>query len=178
MDFETRLARPEDVAAIVELGRRTFALAYGDIVLPSDMDSYLAKFFDPELLKSEILAKAATYFITETEQGVVGYAKLAETERPDQLADKRVIELIRLYVRPENYGMGIGNGLLKAVKQQALAAGFKGLWLRVWEKNNGAIRLYERDDFKRLGIEPYFIGTTANPVVLMFEGLTTGEELY
>ena len=175
MNCDIRLATPDDIGDIVAIGRSTFAKAYGDIVLTSDMESYLAKFFDPELLQSEITSRSASYFVAESEQDVVGYAKLAETERPDQLADEKVAELIRLYVSPGHYGMGIGSGLLKAVKLQALAAGFKGVWLRVWEKNSGAIRLYERDGFKRLGIEPYFIGITANPVVLMFEELTIGE---
>ncbi len=171
MRCDIRLATPDDVGAIAATGRSTFAKAYGDIVLPGDMESYLAKFFDPELLKSEILSKAASYFVAETEQGVVGYAKLAETERPAQLSGEKVAELIRLYVSPGHYGMGIGSGLLNAVKLEAISRGYSGIWLRVWEKNSGAIRLYERDGFKRLGIEPYLIGITANPVVLMFEKL-------
>ncbi|NWF35776.1 GNAT family N-acetyltransferase [Mariprofundus sp. KV] len=167
MVYEVRLAVIDDIEAIAELGAITFAKAYGDIVLASDMQGYLAEFFDPERLKQEIGSKSASYFVAESQEGVVGYAKLAETDRPAQLADERVIELIRLYVRPGNYGMGIGGKLLQAVKQYARSCGYSGLWLRVWEENSGAIRMYERDGFRQLGSEPYYIGTTPNPVVLM-----------
>ena len=172
MVYTVRLAVSDDVEAIAELGAITFAKAYGDIVLASDMQGYLAEFFNPERLKQEINSKSASYFVAESDEGVVGYAKLAETQRPAQLTDERVIELIRLYVRPGFYGRGIGSHLLQAVKQHAVNSGYSGLWLRVWEKNSGAIRMYERDGFKQLSSEPYFIGITANPVVLMVKKLS------
>jgi len=172
LNYAIRLATAEDVQAIAEIGGLTFAKADGDIVLASDMDSYVTKFFDPEFLKHEITSKTATYFVAVDRQGVIGYAKMAATEVPDELADQQVVELIRLYVRPGCYGRGVGGALLDAVKQHAAATEYTALWLRVWQKNEGAIRLYERDGFSRLSIEPYYIGTTANPVVLMLKRLT------
>jgi len=171
MACEIRLAQEADVAAIAEIGAITFARAYGDIVLESDMAGYVEAFFDPELLSHEIISGSATYFIAEGAEGIVGYAKIAQTEPPQQLAEQRVIELIRLYVMPGFYGSGIGGELLQSVKRYAAASGFAGLWLRVWEKNSGAIRLYERDGFSALAVEPYYIGTTANPVLLMCRAL-------
>ena len=172
MDSDIRLAGADDVDAIAELGRITFARAYGDIVLPSDMASYLVQFFDPDLLRSEIISQAAIYFVAESRQGIAGYAKLAESPKPDQLPDERAVELIRLYVAPDSCGTGIGGRLLAAVKRKAVASGCSGLWLRVWQKNHGAIRFYEKAGFQSLGVEPYLIGITANPVVLMFAKLT------
>ena len=171
MDYTIRSTNTGDATAIAEIGGITFAKAYGDIVLTTDMDSYVATYFDPQFLKDEIISGSASYFIAEGEQGVVGYAKISETPSPDALSGQRVIELIRLYVRPDFYGKGIGSALLEAVKQHAVKAGYAALWLRVWEKNSGAIRLYARDGFRELSVEPYYIGTTANPVVLMVREL-------
>ncbi|GAV20286.1 protease synthase and sporulation negative regulatory protein PAI 1 [Mariprofundus micogutta] len=164
-----RLATLEDVEAIIEIGRSTFARAYGAIVLPSDMESYLAKVFDSELIRSEILSLSVSYYLTESESNILAYAKLVETSKPEYLVDANVAELVRLYVVPEVYGKGIGRLLLNTVRQEVIASGYSGWWLRVWEKNEGAIRFYERNNFRRVGREPYLIGVTANPVVLMFE---------
>jgi len=172
MDCDIRLATVDDVDAIAELGRITFAKAYGDIVLPGDMESYLVQFFDPELLKSEIVSRTAIYFVAESEQGIAGYAKLAETPKAEQIPDVKAVELLRLYVAPGSSGTGIGGRLLAAVKRHAVASGCSGLWLRVWEKNEGAIRFYAKAGFQCMGVEPYLIGITANPVALMFAKLT------
>jgi len=170
MNYNIRQARSEDVDALTQLGRKTFALAYGAVVLPSDMESHLPKVFNPELVRSEISNSTATYYVAENESGVLGYAKLARSLKPDCVKDENVAELVRLYVDPGVYGKGIGQSLLEAVRREAVESGFSGWWLRVWEKNHAAIRFYERHGFQWVGSEPYLIGVTANPVALMFEG--------
>ena len=176
MNCSIRIATTDDVDAIAEIGRTTFARAYGEIVLPGDMTSYGAKHFSPELIRSEIVSKAATYFIAEADQAVAGYAKIAETANPEQLAHEKTIELQRLYVAAGHCGKGIGDKLFTAVTQSAVASAYTALWLQVWEKNAGAIAFYEKAGLQRFGIEPYLIGTTANPVVLMYKILSPGHE--
>jgi len=163
-----RLAKTDDVAALVELGRNTFAIAYGDIVEVDDMKFYLSNIFAPELIRSEIAGSSVTYLLAECESELMAYAKLVETPEPVNLSAGRVIELVRLYVRDGESGKGIGSAMLAAVEKRAREAGYSGIWLRVWEKNEAAIRFYERHDFQLVGSEPYLIGNTANPVVLMF----------
>jgi len=162
-----RLAQVCDVNAIVDIGRSTFARAYGDIVEPDDMSSYLMRVFEPRLIESEITSSSVLYFIAERESAVLGYAKLAVTELPATLSAGKLIELVRLYVAEGSTGKGIGGALLSAVTSKAKASGYTGCWLRVWEKNESAILFYERHGFQKLGSEPYLIGHTANPVVFM-----------
>ena len=101
----------------------------------------------------------------------LGYAKMAVTVTPTAVPVNKVVELVRLYVAEGETGHGVGGALFSAVTSKAKAAGFTGCWLRVWEKNESAIRFYERDGFQQLGREPYLIGQTANPVLLMFHEL-------
>lgn len=168
---EIRLARAEDIDAIIKIGRSTFAKAYGDIVRPVDMAGYLDRMFEPSLLASEIADETTIYLVAENGRGLLGYAKLAKTSRPEQLPEAKVLELVRLYVAEGEYGKGIGSDLLAAARSKAMASGCSGWWLRVWQKNESAIRLYERVGFISMGVEPYLIGETANPVVLMYETL-------
>jgi GNAT superfamily N-acetyltransferase len=57
-------------------------------------------------------------------------------------------EVTHLYVEPEAQGEGLGTALLEHV--QALSAG--RLWLWVFQRNEGARRLYERHGFRLLEV--------------------------
>ncbi|RLL50942.1 GNAT family N-acetyltransferase [Mariprofundus sp. EBB-1] len=168
---EIRLAGAKDVNAIIQIGSHTFNKAYGDIVRPDDMATYLEKMFDHIRIAAEIADETAFYWVAERDDSLLAYAKLAQTPRPKQLPNANMMELVRLYVVEDEYGKGIGSDLLRAARSNVMASGCSGWWLRVWQKNASAIRLYERHGFKALGVEPYLIGETANPVVLMHEPL-------
>ncbi|WP_157821289.1 GNAT family N-acetyltransferase [Mariprofundus ferrinatatus] len=169
--YAVRQANAGDAEAISVVGSTTFARAYGAIVRPEDMAEYLERMFDPLQIALEIKHSRAIYFVAEDEKQVLGYAKLMVTTTPRLLPDKGFIELVRLYVDANHYGKGIGERLLSAARSKAVASGYSGWWLRVWEKNEGAIRFYQHHGFATVGSEPYLIGETANPVALMFEAL-------
>lgn len=168
---EIRIARPEDSDAIARIGRTTFAMAYGDIVRPADMALYLQQMFNPQRIRAEIVSETAYYFVASDHRTTLGYAKLAESEQPEQWPQNNCMELVRLYIAQGEYGKGIGGKLLTAAREKAVASGCEAWWLRVWEKNELALRFYERAGFKRVGVEPYLIGETANPVVIMYEAV-------
>ena len=172
--YRVRTADSADAKEIAALGRMTFDLAYGAIVRPEDMERYLDRMFDSVVIASEIDQIHATYFIAECVDGVIGYAKLgsASTE-PVLLPKGNHVELVRLYVDVKHCGAGVGEKLLKAARDHALEGSFNGWWLRVWQKNDRAIRFYEGHGFETIGSEPYLIGETANPVAIMYEGLAS-----
>jgi len=164
-----RQAGIDDAAAISHLGGVTFALAYGAIVRPEDMAGYVANTFAPSRISDEIKALDSMYLIAEIESAVIGYAKLATKVPPAVVPAGYQLELERLYLDERYRGKGVGEKLLSAACSKLVEAGHRGLWLRVWQKNEGAIRFYQRHGFEIVGSEPYFIGETANPVVLMFK---------
>jgi diamine N-acetyltransferase len=175
--FTVRQAGADDAEAISRIGGMTFASAYGAIVRPEDMAGYVQNMFEPSRIATEIGQGDAHYFIGETSGGVVGYAKTACTLPPETMPRSHLIELVRLYLDDRHYGQGIGEALLKLAAEQAATAGFTGMWLRVWQKNTGAIRFYMRHGFHSVGSEPYLIGETANPVEVMLAGIGEGGRL-
>lgn len=167
MNNIVRQAEVRDAAAISHLGGVTFARAYGAIVRPEDMAEYVNEIFAPSRIAAEIEAPDSVYLVAESEAGIIGYARLAATKAPDVVPAACRMELVRLYLDDQYCGNGIGQKLLSASLARVREAGHSGLWLRVWQKNEGAIRFYRRHGFGIVGTEPYLIGETANPVVLM-----------
>ena len=54
------------------------------------------------------------------------------------------MELQRIYTIREYIGKGVGAKLMKEVIREAKERGFNCLWLGVWEKNERAIKFYEK----------------------------------
>ena len=61
------------------------------------------------------------------------------------------MELQKIYVLPEHHGSGAGSALLKEVKNLAREICPDYIWLDTHISNENAIRLYERNGFKKMG---------------------------
>lgn len=68
------------------------------------------------------------------------------------------MELERIYVLSPYQGQGVGAKALNFVLQLAKRTNKTYVWLGVWEKNEAAIRFYEKWGFKKIGTHPYDIG--------------------
>ena len=84
-----------------------------------------------------------------------------ESEAPDLL---RALEygaigpvgvLVRLFVAPAARGASIGHELMEVAERQARALGL-GLTMEVMEKDQDALRLYERRGWRRIGTFEHF----------------------
>jgi GNAT superfamily N-acetyltransferase len=117
-----RPARPDDVAAIAVLFRRSFGgLGFlPTLHTPEEDLAHFARLVDEE-----------EAWVAETEGGVVAFATLDRTM------------LNNLYVDPPAQGHGIGTALLEHAKRRR-PGGFR-LW--TFQRNDGARRFYERHGF-------------------------------
>lgn len=68
------------------------------------------------------------------------------------------MELERIYILDEFQSRGYGKWILDKLIQLGLQAYKSFLWLGVWEKNEKAIRFYQRHGFVKFGTHPYYIG--------------------
>lgn len=69
------------------------------------------------------------------------------------------IEIQRLYVDEKYHGLGVGGALLKHVQNVAKDLGFVHLWLGVWEENFKAQKVYERFNFRKIGVRKFVLGS-------------------
>jgi ribosomal protein S18 acetylase RimI-like enzyme len=61
---------------------------------------------------------------------------------------------------------------MKASLKEARERGFNCLWLGVWDKNEKAIKFYERWGFKKVGSHAFMLGKDAQNDFIMELGLT------
>ncbi len=153
-----RRGEPRDAAALAELGARTFSdtfLAEND---PDDIAAFLRDTFSPEKQASELADAATTYLVAEVDGALVGYAMLQRGPAPECVGGGSPIEIGRLYVAREQLGRGVGEALMARCVEDARIAGHDTIWLGVWERNQRAIRFYERWGFRRVGEHVFVVG--------------------
>ncbi|MDH5412547.1 MAG: GNAT family N-acetyltransferase [Flavobacteriaceae bacterium] len=158
MKLSFRVCNIEDLDELVQISRVTFVDAFEKENNPEDFKNYLAKAFSIEKIKSELLDTNIQFFFTYLNDSLVGYFKLNEGEAQTESFEQNTLELERIYVLQHFQGKQIGKAML--YKAIAIASSKKAsfLWLGVWEKNNEAIKFYERYGFKKFMTHTYLIG--------------------
>ncbi len=63
----------------------------------------------------------------------------------------RAYDLMAIYVEPPFKGLGIGSELIRSVEEKAQGKGFGTMIVWTLEKNDGAIRFYEKHGYARDG---------------------------
>ena len=162
-----RPAGASDTALLADLGRRTFVGAFGSNNEPSHMDEYVAWAFTPGQLERELADPAAQFLIAETDGVAVGYAKIREWTAPECVAGIRPVELERIYADQASIGTGIGSALMGACLDAIRARGGETVWLGVWERNERAIRFYEKWGFEIVGAKVFLLGGDKQTDVVM-----------
>jgi putative acetyltransferase len=140
-----RSARPEDAAALVELGAAVGSEDGGWLL---SSDGWRSAADERRYLRAlKRYADAAVYVAVDGED-VVGRLSLARDPNP---ASRHVADL-GLMVAASHRRRGIGRALLEQAVQWARAADVRKLELHVFPWNEAAIVLYERFGFEREGL--------------------------
>ena len=92
----------------------------------------------------------AVLLLAEDGQRAVGYAAVRVEGGPSTWdVGERVAELETLSVAPDARGSGIGRDLVAAAREAAATRGATALFVGVAAANEGALRFYEREQFRR-----------------------------
>lgn len=153
-----RYANENDSLLLTTLGRKTFYDTFARHNTPQDMALYLAESFSPEKQAAELKDPDIIFLIAEMENAVVGYVKLRANHGCDEITDTLPMELERIYSVQEYIGRGVGAELMRASIKEAQERGFNCLWLGVWDKNEKAIKFYERWGFRKAGSHAFLLG--------------------
>jgi len=84
-----------------------------------------------------------------------------------ELTDPTAFEIERIYVLKPYLGKGMGNFLMDAALEIAYKMKPSYVWLGVWEKNERAIRFYEKYGFKVFGSHLFSLGNDIQTDLLM-----------
>lgn len=134
--IRVRRADVADVAAVREVGLKTWPVAYDGLASPEFIEEGLAAWWSPEVVERGI-QRGITLVALDDEQivGMVGVGR-----------EDDFWVMWKLYVLPEYQGKGVGKALLEAAIS-ALPADATQLLLDVLITNEPAIRFYRKHGF-------------------------------
>lgn len=173
MKLNYKVCTLADLDQLIQLSKLTFTKAFEKDNNPIDFQNYIERAFAKKTLKREITNTDTQFFFVQSEENVVAYFKLNVGRAQTDLKLNDSMELERIYVLPEYQGAGLGERILSKVKEIALQQHKTMLWLGVWEKNERAIRFYQRQGFNKFATHPYFIGQDEQTDWLMRFELST-----
>src|SRR5688572_28303962 len=110
-----RSATEHDVAALIDLGIRTFRDTYGHANDPAELAAHVSESYNEAVIGEALRDPAVTYLVAEGAGGVVmGFAKLVVGSTEEGIVAARPAELNQIYVDAGHHGRGLGRALLNA----------------------------------------------------------------
>ena len=136
----------------------TFKDAFAVENTEEDMNDYLQKSFNRQQLEKELLHPHSAFYLAYYKNELAGYLKINFAPAQTDINDDTSLELERIYILKEHQGNGLGSLLLEKVIEIARENTLDHVWLGVWEKNAGAIRLYGRRGFVKFKSHTFWLG--------------------
>lgn len=136
-----------DLSALQQIGRQTFAETFSTSNSEENMANYLEEGFSAEKLLSELNSEGSQFYFALLNNEVIGYLKLNAGQSQTELRDDTAVEIERIYVLGAYHGKKVGQLLYDKAIEVAERSGAEYVWLGVWEQNPRAIRFYEKNGF-------------------------------
>jgi ribosomal protein S18 acetylase RimI-like enzyme len=156
-----------DLDELRVISRETFyeSFAWGNS--EENMQSYLDEAFSYTSLRKELDDPASAFYFATFGEHTIGYMKLNIGKAQTDLKDNNSLELARIYIKKEYQGRHTGKILLDKVLNIAKEKRVDFVWLGVWEKNQGAIRFYERNGFVKYSTHSFMLGNDRQTDLIM-----------
>ncbi len=158
MDFQIRFATSDDATELRNLSEKTFRDTYTELNTPENMEQHVAEKFTPEKIENDLQSTDNQHFVIESASRIVAFAKLVKQHSTEGLSEKRVVEIERFYVDKNLQGQQLGRKLMGCCVAWARQNDFEVIWLGVWEKNENAMRFYQKMGFEFLGKHTFVLG--------------------
>ena len=174
MDWQIRLALPEDAAAVALVASASFLETFAGILSGADITAHCLDHNSPDAFARWIGSDDADVILAAHPHGgaPVGYALLVAPVMPAIPTTDDDIELRRIYTLQLTRGTGLGHRLMAASIEEAIRRRKKRLVLGVLGRNVRAREFYEREGFARIGERKYRVGGTTHDDVIYGLNLT------
>jgi ribosomal protein S18 acetylase RimI-like enzyme len=134
-------AKEKDIPTIQDLAKKSWIVAYADILKQDQIDYMLDMMYSEEALKKHFENPNFHYYLIREENQFLGFVGFEFHQEPE------TTKLHRIYFLKEAQGKGLGKEVLEFVKNEAKKNGNRRLILTV-NKNNSAQKFYEYQGFK------------------------------
>ena len=162
-----RPATLDDVDLLRHLGATTFRETYRTISDPREVDEYADANFTAAKVEAWFHRPCARTLLASVGGTPVGYAHVRNAKVPACVADRKAVELSRLYLLASAQGTGVGAALIAAAIREIAALGGNTVWLGAYDRNVKALAFYARRGFVQVGTHEFEFGgqVYADPVL-------------
>lgn len=141
-----------DLPIIIDLTKKIWPVAYGEILSKSQLDYMIDKFYNEAALREQIKGKGHIFYLAQNENGnYVGFVSYEINCEPHKT------KIHKIYVLPETQGTGLGRQFFELVKEKVIENNQKSIFLNV-NKYNNAIHFYTKLGFIKVKDEVIDIG--------------------
>lgn len=168
-----RHASADDINRLADLAARSFRDTFEKDNDPANVDDYLRSALTSKSVCSEF-GEAHNIFLVaciDNNDALAGYAKLCIASEDPNIVDQSTVEIERIYADKLAIGRGVGAALMRACLAEAANLGCQAIWLGVWERNERAIRFYERWEFEIVGERQFTLGADLQTDLVMVRKL-------
>ncbi len=166
--MEIRHASEADSDLIARLGAETFYETWRPVNTEEDMQEYLSKAFNNDVIRNDLKNISVNTFIIAFEnENPIGYAKMRRDRTYDEFKGESAIEVERIYVKKEWQEKRAGKALMDECIRIAMEENHKWLWLGVNIDNVKAIRFYKKYGMEIFGEKNFQLGKANDNDYLM-----------
>ena len=127
-------------------------------LLSTNLNSDFDDFWNINNLKNDFSNPNSTYLIAKVENEIVGFAGFLK------ICDEA--NIMNIVTKKNKRNLGIGSKLLEKIILYAKNRNCKSITLEVNEHNNIAIHLYEKYNFKRIGLRKKYYNNTDDAILM------------
>lgn len=162
-------------AIIGTIGKKSFRRAFEHLFRnKEELLEYLENTYCPVKLAKSLRDEDNVYLLAFCDGEPAGFAKIKKYSLNEQIESVSQMELQKVYVLGEHQGKGVGTALLKEVSAIAKEVSPDYIWLDTHISNEKAIRLYEKNGFKKIGKYYFTIGSQTFEYHVMGLPVTSG----
>ena len=144
-------ANSEHIPVIIDLTKKIWPIAYGEILSKAQLDYMIHKFYNETALR-ELIQKGHVFYLAQDDNdNYVGFVSYEINSEPSKT------KIHKIYVLPETQGTGLGRQFFELVKEKALEKNQNAIFLNV-NKYNKAIHFYNKLGFTKVKDEVIDIG--------------------
>jgi ribosomal protein S18 acetylase RimI-like enzyme len=166
-NIKIRKISVDDVLALQKISLQTFKEAFSARNTEENLRIYLDAAFTIDKLLAEIVNPFSEFYFAEIEKNIIGYLKLNVGNSQTELKEKNALEIERIYVMKEFYGIGVGQILYEKAIEIAKLNNAEYIWLGVWEKNQIAISFYKKNGFVEFDKHIFKMGNEDQTDIMM-----------
>lgn len=165
------IRKPEssDVSILKDVIIASFLVPHGHAAPKELIDNCVTENFSEKAILEDINNPKNSYLIIEYKKKIVGFSKIIFDYPNENIIDKNVTKMERIYLLKEYYGLGLGKQLFECNVNLAKKNNQLGMWLHVWFENPRAIDFYEKMGMKKIGYYDFPVAENyTNPNHVMY----------